>query len=563
MKKCMAKLLCLLLSLMLLAGCAPKEPDTSDTTAPDSSGAAVDLEDNTAALTEEALSEIRALGESPDDNYRTWYEVFVYSYCDSNGDGIGDLAGLTSKLDELEALGVNGIWLMPIHPSTSYHKYNVSDYYAIDPSYGTMEDFDALIAACESRGIKVIIDLVLNHTGSEHDWFKQATAYLQTLEDGEEPDASVCPYVDYYNFVRSETAPAGYSIVAGTEDWYYESRFSYDMPDLNMASAALREDLKAVMAFWLDKGVAGFRLDAAKEFYSGNVEKNLEVLSWIQTTATALDPDCYLVAEVWDSFTNIAAYYQSGVTSIFDYAFGNSDGKIVSVLRGAGQSGVVTTYAPALEKADAAYRASNPNYIDAPFLTNHDVGRVAGFVGRDELKTKLAGAMNIFMSGSVFIYYGEEIGMICGDINDPSFRAPMYWNAERNEGTTDLPPECVLPDAYIFGSLEEQRNDDSSIYNYYRQAVAIRNALPVISHGVTTAETALNVGCVSAQRKTWNDEECIILMNIDANAAQVDLSAYEGWTLAASLSADGTPVTLEGAALSLGAYGVAVLLPAE
>lgn len=153
--------------------------------------------------------------------------------------------------------------------------------------------------------------------------------------------------------------------------------------------------------------------------------------------------------------------------------------------------------------------------------------------------------------------------MICGDINDPSFRAPMYWNAERNEGTTDLPPECVLPDAYIFGSLEEQRNDDSSIYNYYRQAVAIRNALPVISHGVTTAETALNVGCVSAQRKTWNDEECIILMNIDANAAQVDLSAYEGWTLAASLSADGTPVTLEGAALSLGAYGVAVLLPAE
>jgi len=560
MKKRMANLLCLLVSLVLLVGCAPRDADTSDTTAPDSSGAAVDLEDNTAALTEEALSEIRALGESPDDNYRTWYEIFVYSYCDSNGDGIGDLNGVTSKLDELEALGVNGIWLMPIHPSTSYHKYNVSDYYAIDPSYGTMEDFEELLAACESRGIKVILDLVVNHTGSEHDWFKEATAYLQTLPAGEEPDASHCPCVEYYNFVRSETAPTGYSIVSGTEDWYYESRFNFDMPDLNMACGALREELEAVMQFWLEKGVAGFRLDAAKEFYSGSVEKNLEVLSWIQTTATAIDPDCYLVAEVWDSFNNIAAYYQSGITSIFNYPFGNSDGKIVAVLRGAGNASVVTTYATALEKADTAYRAGNAAYIDAPFLTNHDVGRAANFVGRDENKTKLAGAMNLFMSGSAFIYYGEEIGMVYGDTNDPSYRAPMYWNAERNEGTTALPPECTLPAEYPFGSLEEQRNDDSSVYNYYRQAVAIRNALPVISHGVTTAETALNVGCVSAQRKTWNDEECIILMNIDAAAAEVDLSAYADWTMAASLSADGNAVTLEGNALTLPAFGAAVLL---
>ena len=219
-----------------------------------------------------------------------------------------------------------------------------------------------------------------------------------------------------------------------------------------------------------------------------------------------------------------------------------------------------TLTASALEKADAAYSGSNPNYIDAPFLSNHDVGRIAGFVGRDENKIKLAGAMNLFMSGSVFIYYGEEIGMV-GAGNDPSKRAPMYWNPERNNGTTNPPPECDVPASYPYGSLAEQKDSDSSIYNYYRQAVAIRQALPVISHGRTTAETALNIGCVSAQRKTWGEESCIILMNIDENAAKVDLSGYADWKLVASLSANGEAVAVSGSELNLPGYGVAVLLP--
>ena len=570
MKHTVVKLLCLLLSLLLLAGCTPRETVNTDNTAPDSSGAAVDSQPSEsqqpeaqgAALTEQALSEIKLLGESPDDNYRTWYEIFVYSFCDSNGDGIGDLQGVISKLDYLQELGVNGIWLMPIHPSTTYHKYNVTDYYEIDPSYGTMEDFDALMAECESRGIKVILDLVLNHTGSAHAWFQEAVAYIRTLPTDATPDPAVCKYVDYYNFVAAESCPAGFNGVPSTRGWYYECCFSNDMPDLNLANTELRADIQAIMEFWMAKGVAGFRLDAAKEFYSGNADKNIEVLSWIQQTATAIDPDAYLVAEIWDNFSVITKYYESGLTSIFNYAFGNSDGKLIEVIRGAGRASAVTSFATALEKADAAYSGNNPDYIDAPFLSNHDVGRIAGFVSRDENKTKLAGAMNILMSGSVFIYYGEELGMVCGGTNDPSFRAPMYWNAARNDGTTDCPPECILPEEYPMGSYAEQKDDDSSVYNYYRQAIAIRNALPVISHGKTTAETALNVDCISAQRKTWNDETCIILMNIAPDAAEVDLSAYADWTLAASLSADGNPVVLNGTTLSLPAYGVAVLLPA-
>ena len=148
-----------------------------------------------------------------------------------------------------------------------------------------------------------------------------------------------------------------------------------------------------------------------------------------------------------------------------------------------------------------------------------------------------------------------------GTGNDPSKRAPFYWNAARDNGTTNPPPECELPAEYELGSLEEQINDDTSIYNYYRQAIAIRNALPQIARGIPTAEVALNTGCVSAYRKTWNEESCIILMNINGEAAQVDLSAYADWTLVAELSAEGSQIELVNGNLQLPPWGVAVLTP--
>ena len=332
-----ARLLCLLLSVLLLVGCAPSGANTEPTAAPESSGAALVTQPTEPTApeaefsTEQALNEIAKLGESPDDNYRTYYEIFVYSFCDSNGDGIGDLQGVISKLDYLEELGIQGIWLMPIHPSTSYHKYNVSDYYAIDPQYGTMEDFEQLIAECDKRDIHVIIDLVVNHTGSDNVWFKEAVKYLQGLPKGKKPNAKDCKYIDYY-FFSTESKGNSSRVVNGTK-YYYEGMFDYSMPDLNLGNQAVRDEIENVMAFWIDKGVAGFRLDAAKEFYSGNVSANVEVLNWIQTTATSLKPDCYLVAEVWESFGQITNYYESGITSIFNFAFGNSDGKISAVIR--------------------------------------------------------------------------------------------------------------------------------------------------------------------------------------------------------------------------------------
>lgn len=512
-----------------------------------------------AAKTDKQLEAIAALGTSPDDVYRTWYEIFVYSYCDSDGDGIGDLNGVTQKIPELQQLGITGIWLMPIHSSTTYHKYNVSDYESIDPDYGTMEDFENLMNACDQAGIRVILDLVVNHTGSNHAWFRQAVTYLQSLQETEKPDAQVCPYLDYYYFKLTDEVSGAWTPIDGTA-YSYESKFDRDMPDLNLSNENVRQEIKQIMEFWMEKGVAGFRLDAVKEYFSGSASKNIEFLSWIQTTVLSIRSDAYLVAEVWDTFSTVTEYYESGITSIFNYPFGDSSGKIIEVLRGAGNPSIVSTYATALEKADRAYLGSNPDYVDAPFLSNHDVGRIAGFVSGNTDKIKMAAAMNLFMSGSAFVYYGEEIGM-SGSGNDPSKRAPMYWNADRNEGTTQLPPDCVLPDSYPLGSLEEQKTDANSVYNYYRQAIAIRNALPVISHGRTTAELPLNQECVSAQRKTWDDETCLILMNICEEPAEVDLSQYADWSLTASLSTNGKTVRISGTTLKLPAWGIAILTP--
>jgi len=535
------RILSLMLCLVLLAGCgaapAPAAPK--------------------AEATEKALEQIHALGTSPDDNYRTYYEIFVYSFCDSNGDGIGDLQGVISKLDYLQNLGITGIWLMPVHPSQSYHKYDVADYYDIDPAYGTLEDMEALLAACEERGIKVILDLVLNHTANNHPWFLTAAEYLSTLPENAEPDPEECPYVDYYYFTQQQDVC--YYEVPGTNGrWYYEGKFSPDMPDLNHANQALRADIRDIMQFWFEKGAHGFRLDAVKEFYSGNAPANVEVIQWLQETAVSLKEDAYLVGEAWDGFGALQTYYESGMSSFFAFPFGTGDGKIVKVLRAAGRESEVKTYAAALEQADTAYYGIHPGYIDAPFLSNHDVGRIMGFVNRDVNKAKLAGAMNIFMSGSCFIYYGEEIGMI-GSGNDPSKRAPMYWNAARDNGTTNPPPKCELPEEYPCGSLEEQMEDDASIYNYYRQAIAIRNAIPAIARGRVTAEAPLNQGCVSAQRKTWNGQSCIILMNIAAESARVELSAYADWMLSATLCTGEEEVTLTESTLHLPPYGIAVL----
>ncbi|MBQ3514916.1 MAG: alpha-amylase [Lachnospiraceae bacterium] len=501
-----------------------------------------------------------------DDKYRNYYEVFVYSFYDSDGDGIGDLKGLTEKLDYINDgddttdtdLGMNGIWLMPIMPSTTYHKYDVTDYYDIDKDYGTMDDFKAFMEECNKRDIHVIIDLVINHTSSKHEWFTTATDYLKTLEAGEEPDATVCPYVDYYHFTR-EPEGSSYYQVSGTQ-WYYEAPFWSEMPDLNLGNEAVRKEIEDIVSYWMDLGVAGFRLDAAKEYYSGQTGKNIEVLSWFNDYVKSIDEDAYIVAEVWNEFGTFSQYYESGIDSVFNFAFADSSGIITSSLyQSTGQK-----YGQSTVTVQEKLSAINPDYIDAPFFTNHDMARAAGYFNGEfaEQQTKMAGAMNLLMSGNAFLYYGEELGM-SGSGRDENKRAPMYWSSdESTEGMCDG-PSAMETVKHKYGSLEEQMEDENSIYNFYKEIIKIRNQNPEVARGTVTYLDEVTDTNICAVKKEYNGSDIVILMNLakEEKSVLLDQTVYGEYKIVGAVeAAEGTEIKMqEDNTIVLPAYSVVVL----
>lgn len=502
-----------------------------------------------------------------DDNYRTYYEVFVYSFYDSNGDGIGDLQGLTSKLDYINDgndttdtdLGCNGIWLMPVHPSPTYHKYDVTDFYDIDPVYGTLDDFREFLAACDERGIKVIMDLVLNHSSSKHPWFQEACAYLKDLGEAE-PNAEECPYFDYYHFSKEEQS--GYYKVAGT-DWYYEGQFWSEMPDLNLDCEALREEIAKITEYWLNMGVGGFRLDAVKEYYTDGQQENIDFLAWLTDTVKNQKEDAYLVGEAWLNINEYSRYYASGMDSLFNFAFAGAEGIIAKVMNGTSAE----KYGTACASLQETFGQYNENYIDAPFYTNHDMARSVGYyVGENSLdRVKMASALNLFMSGSAFVYYGEELGMK-GSGKDENKRAPMYWSKEKTEGMCDGPADMDTFEMK-YDSLEEQQADGSSIYNYYKKAIKIRNQNPEIARGTVEYLEEVSGDKVCVLRKVYNGSEVLLVFVTGADGETVDLS---GVTLNGSAVGDNTevratlttgeePVTMESGVATLPGYSVLVL----
>ena len=444
-----------------------------------------------------------------DDNYRNYYEIFVWSFCDSDNNGIGDFNGITSKLDYIKDMGFNGIWLMPINKATSYHKYDVEDYYSVDPQFGTMTDFTNLLTEAHKRGINVIIDLVLNHTSINCTWFRQAVQYIK--ENGT-PGGE---YGDYYNFTN-QAAGNTYAQITGTQ-YYYECPFWSGMPDLNLDSENVKREIKNVIEYWLDMGVDGYRLDAVTSYYTNNIDKNVEFLSWVNETVKAKDPDAYIVGEAWYSAHSLVRrYYESGCDSFFTFPLSGGEGGLAKALNDSRTNNGVE-FGNLLTTLDTTYDTG----ILAPFLSNHDMNRIANFVGRSKPeKIKMINGLLSLLKGSPFVYYGEEIGMITTNTSsDPFRRIAILWNKDKTDGYCKRVPDgaSVTTESYVYPSVAEQQQDPNSILNYYKYCNYLRNTNPEIARGVTSIKDYSSQSeYVTVFTRTYNNKTITIVVNLNS-----------------------------------------------
>lgn len=491
-----------------------------------------------------------------DDNYRNWYEIFVRSFCDSGDDGIGDLKGVTQKLDYVKEMGFNGIWFMPVCQSNTYHGYDVVDYYTIESDYGTNDDFKELVREAHSRGINVIVDMVFNHSSVTHPWFKKA---VQALRNGETTGENA-KYIDYYNF--SETQSTGYASVDGT-NLYYECRFDTAMPDLNLDSTAVREEISDIMEFWLtEMDVDGFRLDACTSYYTGNVQKNVEFLSFVNTEAKAVKEDAYIVGEVWEGTdAQIRAYYESGIDSCF--LFTASAGA-------AGLSTIKSTLSSIQSQPGEYFTNLLLDYqriydkgSQAPFLCNHDTSRAANMlVG--EVQVKMGAGLLALMNGNTFVYYGDEIGMVCKDASsDPTKRIPILWSDNlMAEGQVFMPPEKgvdISAGAYRYPSVAEQQEDENSILAYYKKVMNMRHRHPEIARGTVEALSSPNPN-IAVFKKTYDGKSVTVLVNLSSEETYaVNLSDYGDVQVKDLIDATREKSTSSKKEVTMKPYSIAVL----
>jgi len=451
-----------------------------------------------------------------------FYEIFVRSFADSDGDGIGDLRGLTSRLDYLNDgdpsttsdLGIEGIWLMPVFASPSYHGYDTVDYAAINPQYGTTADFEAFIAAAHARGIRVIVDLVINHTSSRHPWFVESSSSPRS------------PRHAWYIWRADDSGfrqPGG-----GGPTWhsmngaYYYGIFGRGMPDLNLQNPSVREEVRAIASYWLERGVDGFRLDAARHLIEdGPGEQQCNTPGthafWKEFAAhvRAKAPEALLVGENWTSTENIAQFFGS-VDSVaggdelpmsFNFPLA---GSIPNAVRSGDPAPIVATL------ADVA-RLYPAGVLDGTFITNHDTPRVATELGSDPARLRSAAALLLTLPGSPFLYYGEEIGMVGGK-PDPNIRTPMPWNDhEAGGGFTTGKPWRPFAAGREQANVEAQSRNPQSLLAHHRRLVHLRASSPALRRG-TIAMLAPGTGNtqVLAFIREAGGERMLVVHNLGA-----------------------------------------------
>ena len=491
------------------------------------------------------------------DNYRNYYQIFVYSFCDSDGDEVGDIPGIISKLDYLndgnpeggDDLGIDGIWLTPICESESYHKYSVEDYYTVDDEFGTNDDFKKLIEECDKRGINVITDLVINHSSDLHPWFTKACE--------EAKEGNLDGYAKYYHFVKAEDKDPSctYYSVDGT-DYYYEANFSNTMPELNLSNDKVREEIKEIMKYWFDMGVAGFRLDAIKYYDTGG-DDGQDFLKWFMETAKEFKEDAYIIGENWWGSSQILDWYSTGIDSQFNFPMSQADGHFANAAR----SGNVKKLCTSLQSWGDQLKEANPNAINASFLSNHDMKRSGAALGRDLKTQKLAAMCYMLAPGNSFTYYGEEVALLGSTDNDGSYRLPMPWDGTEWEKIHLPSISFEIAEDAVTTTVEESLKDENSLLKTYQEIIKVKLQNPEIARGQITdvIETENNYGAGyvikheesgvivffnGSQTETVTTEISKDLLDYSGIAGQITAQDKSGETEPAKATLSGTTLTV-------------------
>jgi glycosidase len=484
--------------------------------------------------------------EDVSDKYRTYYQLLVYSFADSDGDGIGDFKGIADKLDYLEDLGIKGLWLSPINKASSYHSYDVVDYYGIKTIYEVNDyTFDDLITDAAAHDIDIIMDLVLNHTGSDHAWFLAGQNAFR--------NSGSSKYKDWYNFSATKDTQHG----SGSNGAYYEALFWGGMPDLNYDNAEVRAEMINVAKYWLAKGVSGFRLDAAMHIFTdytvsdkwnGDIyDKNIEWWQEFQAALEADYPEVYLIGEMWTSLEKIERYHASNLDSAFNF---ETNDQVTNALNG------IDGFATFLADYQAGIRGFQNDAIEAYFLSNHDDGRMA-WVSSNRDRLKMAASLQILAPGNAFVYYGDEIGLRGTGSGDGAHRTPMLWG---DDYETD-PSRYGIGTSYssstiTYDDVSDQEQDPDSLWTHYRQVIGLKNAYRELFAGTLT-EIETGSQRLQAYMVSLGETKTIVIHNTDSAAHEMALtnisSYYDG------VSITGAEIGYDAGQLTMPGYSSAVL----
>ncbi len=430
-------------------------------------------------------------------NDRVFYQIFVRSFADSRegslaSDGIGDLRGLIERLDHLRNvstgapndLGVGGLWLLPIHPSPSYHGYDITDYYGVNPQYGSLDDLRTLLAECKKRDIRLVLDLVLNHTSSQIPWFQEALDPKSPKRDWyiwqETNPGWTGPWNQkVWHSTALAKVPGGGRLPAGagsTGPFYY-GIFSHVMPDLNFRNPDVTKQMLDVARFWIkDVGVDGYRLDAIRHLVEdGPIQENTQgTRDWLRTFSAFCkeqNPDAITIGEVWTPSHIASTYVPDQMDLVFEF-------DLAEAMTQAADKGIARHVIEAMDKIVRLYP---PNQY-ATFLSNHDQTRIGTRLKSDPGKLRAAAQMLLTLPGVPFIYYGEEIGMT-GDKPDENLRTPMQWDDTAGAGFTLADPWRKPNADYTTRNVKTQAPDFESLMQLYRKFIVLRRQNPALGYG--------------------------------------------------------------------------------